>query len=65
MRRKSEAPATNLVDPVVTVSADDPARLPLSIPIVAPLRVQLSCGRQFKARPLPKPRVPRAVLALP
>jgi hypothetical protein len=45
MRRKSEAPATNLVDQIVTVSTDDPARLPLSIPIVPPLRVQLSSGR--------------------
>jgi hypothetical protein len=65
MRRKSEAPAANPVDPVVvTVSADDPARFPLSIPIVPPLRVQLSRGRRFKARPLSKPRVsPRRVSA--
>jgi hypothetical protein len=65
MRRKSEAPSANQVGPVVTVSADDPARLPLSIPIVPPLRVQLSRGRSFIARPLPKPLVPPRRVSAP
>jgi hypothetical protein len=46
MRRDAEAHAADLVGPVVVaVSADEPARFPLSIRIVPPLRVHPSRGR--------------------
>ena len=67
MRRDEEAHAADLVGPVVVaVSADEPARFPLSIRIVPPLRVHPSRSRSFMARAACRAaHSHRAVLALP